>query len=230
MKIYLTILIIVSNLSLYGQFGIISDKDGSVNVRNSPSISKNIIDTLENGEIVFCLEEENEWLPIDYDFEKQNKSGYISKSRIKYIDKLESVKEVNLTESSISFKSDDFEINITKIKFNSTSNNLEYYIGNKSKNEATYLKLINGKKIWGTDGNIPKMQYGEIVVKFGKDKIQLPIENLYEPNIEYTNLHIDAKNKILYLNAINGDGAGGYTVLWIIENGKFKQRITTIPF
>ena len=230
MKRLLTIFACILFQTTFGQFGIISDKDGFVNVRNSPNISNNIIDTLTNGQIVFCLEAEGEWRPTDYDLSRQNKSGYIHNSRVKFIEEFDKISYDKLTDSTITFKKDSIKLIITKTKFNPKNNKLQYHKGDTSKNEMSWLEKINGKEIWGTDGNVPKHQYGQITLTFGKDKINLPVDNLFEPNLDYTTVNIDSKNRTIYITAMNSDGAGGYAVLWIIENGIFKQRITTIPF
>lgn len=231
MKGLLTILTCILFQTAFGQFGIIADKDGFVNVRNSPNISNNIIDTLTNGQIVFCLEEEGEWRPTDYHLNGQKfKSGYIHKSRVKLIDDFDKIFYDKLTDSVVTFKKDTIKLIVTKTKFNPKNNKLQYHKGDASKNEISWLEKINGKEIWGTDGNVPKNQYGQITLTLGKDKIHLPIDNLFEPNLDYTTVNIDEKNKTIYISAMNSDGAGGYAVLWIIENGTFKQQITTIPF
>lgn len=74
------------------------------------------------------------------------------------------------------------------------------------------------------------MQYGKFILQIGSDMVNLPTDNLFEPNLDFTSVYIDKKNNIIYVSALNSDGAGGYAVLWIIENGEFKQRITTLPF
>lgn len=56
------------------------------------------------------------------------------------------------------------------------------------------------------------------------------LKNLYEPNLEYTNANYDEKNNILYIQALNGDGAGGYIIVWIIEGNKYKSRVEATPF
>lgn len=230
MKGLLTILTCILCQSIFGQFGIIADRDGYVNVRNAPNISNNIIDTLTNGQVVFCLEEEGEWRPIDYDLSRQNKSGYVHKSRIKLIENYYKIIYTSLTDSTIEFKQDSISLLVTKTKFNPKNNNLQYHKGDASKNERNWLEKINGKEIWGTDGNIPKKQYGQIILTLGENKIYLPIDNLFEPNLDYTAVNFDEENRAIYISAMNSDGAGGYVVLWIVENGTFKQRIITIPF
>jgi hypothetical protein len=230
MKGFLTILICTLCQITFGQFGIIVDKEGSVNVRKSPEVSNNVIDTLKNGQVIFCFEEEGEWRPIDYDLSKQNKNGYVHKSRVQLIEKFEKIPYSILTASNIEFKKDSIKLEITKTKFIPKNNNLQYHKGNASKNEMNWLEKINGKDIWGTDGNIPKNQYGKFELTLGKNVFHLPIENLYEPNLDYTSVNIVRTNRTIYISALNSDGAGAYEVLWVIENGKIKERITTIPF
>jgi hypothetical protein len=230
MKGLFTILMCFLYQTIFGQFGIVSDKDGFVYVRNSPNISKNIIDTLTNGQIVFCLEAEGEWRPTDYDFSRQRKSGYVHSSRMKFIHDFDQIPFDKLTDSSITYKMDSAELIVSKTKFNPKKNKLQYHKGDDSRNEMSYLEKINGKEIWGTDGNVPKIQYKQITLNLGKGSINLPIDNLFEPNLDYTRVNIDAKNKTIYISASNSDGAGGYEVLWIIVNGKFKQRILTVGF
>lgn len=230
MRGFLIILICFFSQSTFGQFGIISDKDGFVNVRNSPNISNNIIDTLTNGQLVFCLEAEGEWRPTDYDFSGHRKSGYIHNSKVKFISDFDKIPCDNLTDSSISFKQDSIKLIVTKTKFNPKKNKLQYNKRDNSKNEMSYLEKINGKEIWGTDGNIPESQYNQFTLTLGKEKINLPVDNLYQPTINSTTVNIDKKNKIIYISASNSDGAGGYEVLWIIEKNRFKKRILTVGF
>ncbi len=230
MKGTIIILTCILYQTTFGQFGIIADKDGFVNIRKSPNTSNNIIDTLTNGQVVYCLEEEGEWILTDFDLSKQNGSGYVHKSRIKLIENFDKIAYDNITDSTIEFKRDTMKLIVTKTKFIPKNNKLQYHKGDTSNNEMRWLEKINGNEIWGTDGNVPKNQYGQITLSIRKNKIHLPIDNLFEPNLDYTRVNIDQKNDNIYISAINSDGAGSYAVLWIIKNGTFKQRLTTIPF
>lgn len=230
MKQILTILACIICQTSFGQFAIVADEDGFVNIRSSAEVADNIIDTLENGQVVYCFEAEGGWLPVDYDLSRQNKNGYIHKTRVKFIEDFEKVAYSSLTDSSIVFKIDSIRLTINQVSFNPKSNNLQFHKANTANNEAGYLEKVNGKEIWGTDGNVPRKQYGQMLLRIGKDKIYLPVDNLFEPNLDYTSLNIDSKNSRIYIAASNSDGAGAYAVLWIIENGKFKERIITIPF
>jgi len=230
MRKFLFFLICFYSQTTFGQFGIISDKDGFVNVRKSPNINSKVIDNLTNGQIVYCLEAEGEWRPTDYDFIRHEKSGYVHNSRIKFIEEFDNVPYSRITDSTVIFKKDSIKLFATKTKFNPKNNKLQYHKGDVSKNEMSYLEKINGKEIWGTDGYIPKNKYGQFTLTYGKEKTNLPIDNLFEPNLDYTKVNIDTKTNTIYISASNSDGAGGYEVLWIIVNGKLKQRILTFGF
>lgn len=214
----------------FAQFGMIADKDGYVNIRKSPSISNNIIGTLANDQIVYSLGAEGKWLLVDYDFNHQIKSGYIHGSRVQFIDVFDQIPYSNLTDSIVTFTKGSIHITATKKRFDPADNHLQYHQDDTSTNEISGLEKINGKAIWGTDGNIPKYQYGQFTVFMGDDTLHLPIDDLFEPNLGNTTVHIDEQNHMMYISATNSDGAGTYVVLWIIEDGRCKQRITTIPY
>lgn len=230
MRILLTLLTFICYQATFGQFAIISDKDGFANVRQSPNISNNIIDSLANKEVVFCFEAEGEWLPIDYGFGEQNKMGYVHKSRVKFIKDFTNVPYDTLTDTLVTFKNREGTLKVTTVPFVPDKNSLEYHNENTPKNKTSYLVKINGKKIWGTDGNMPKRQYGQVKLQLGNNTFFLPIDNLYEPNLSSTKVNIDQKNRTLYISAFNSDGAGGYAVLWIVDNSEYNKRIVTMPF
>jgi len=210
----------------FGQFAIVSDTDGFVYVRKTGQIADNIIDTLENRQIVFCLEGDDEnWRPVDYEKNGKTLSGYIHNSRLFYLDKYKEIKYANLTKESVSFKYDTITLEISKKQFDPKKNKLQY-----EKDQNIFLEKINGKPIWGTDGEIPKFQYKQMLLQLGKIKIELPQENLFEPSLENARVYLDNNTKTIYITADNSDGAGGYTVLWIIEDNKFLRQIKTIPF
>lgn len=210
----------------FGQFGIIRNKDGFVNVRKSPEKGENIKDTLYNGQIIFYYEEpKGDWYEIDYEKDTLSSDGYVHKSGFKFLTEFESLPVKQRTKDKVIFQKDSIKITLTKMPFISRNNKLEYGTGD----QAGFLRKINGKEIWGKDGGIPTTQYEQVSIECGDKKIDLPkecLENLFEPNFEYkyTVIYFDRESNTIYINADNGDGAGGYSVLWIIENGKYKSR------
>ena len=57
---------LIMSQAIFGQFAIISDKDGFVNVRNSANIGNNISEKLENGFVIYSFEPKSNWINIDY--------------------------------------------------------------------------------------------------------------------------------------------------------------------
>jgi len=230
MKIISIFIALLITQNVFGQFAVIQDKDGFVNVRRTCEIGDNIIDTIRNGNVVFCFETQNDWFPIDYKDHGRNLSGYIHKTRLKFIGDDNKINHSSLTENIVVFKTDSIKLTMTKINFLPEKNKMEFIKANSSSKEANILEKVNGKEIWGTFGAIPKTQYGEVILELGNKKITLPCENLFAPNLDYTTLNLEPKTKSIYISAYNSDGAGAYAVLWIIENGKYNRRILTIPF
>ncbi len=210
----------------FGQFGIIRNEDGFVNVRKSPEKSKNIKDTLYNGQIIFYyIEPKGDWYEIDYEKDTLSLGGYVHKSGFKFLSEFDSIPVKLRTKDKVIFQKDSIKVTLTKMPFIRRNNKLEYGKGE----QAWFLEKINGKEYWGSDGGIPTTQYAQVSIEWGDKKFDLPkesLENLYEPNFKYkyTAVYFDRKSNTIYINADNSDGAGGYSVLWIIENGKYKSR------
>jgi hypothetical protein len=227
MKAILTTLtFLLIRLVSFGQFAVISDSDGFVNLRKSPELINNIISKIPNGQIVFCLESDNpKWRTVDYIKEKSTISGFVYSSRLNYIDNYKTIKPILENRDQLEFKVAETTITLSIKTFNAGKNKLSF-----SKSMPNFLEKINGKKIWGTDGNIPKYEYKEIVLNKGNSIIKLQRDNLYEPNLKSTKVNYDEKSNIIYLTASNSDGAGGYVVLWVIKDGKLLNQIITTPF
>lgn len=230
MKNLLIVFACVFHQVIFAQFGVVVDKDGYVNIRDTPTISNNISDRLTTGEIVFCFENEDNWYPIEYKIKQASKGGYIHKSRVKFIQEFNEIPFKILTDSLVEFKTDSIKLLVTKENFNPENKKLEYYYNDSSRNENNWLKKINGKEIWGLQRDIPKMQYGKMILTIDKNSISLPIDNLFEPNLDYTKVNIDKKSNTIYISTLNSDGAGAYMVLWVISNGEFKKQLKVIPF
>ena len=232
MKKILYLSFFINFFTFYGQefeFAVINDKDGFVNIRSSKNIKvSNIVDKLENGFIVTHFGAEGNWIDVEYEKNGKTQSGYVYKDRVINILNFTEIKKSKIIENEIIFSNRKIEVKITKKTFDKTKHSFKYY-----KDNPNQLHLIDEKEIFGTDGNLPKIEYNTIEIKIDSLKFILPkkaIENLYEPNLEYTTVNFDEKTETLYIRTLNGDGAGGYAVIWIIEKGKFKNRITTIPF
>ena len=206
------------------QFALIQDSEGFVNVRSDLSFKNNVTDTLASNRIVWCFEAEGDWYNVDYYKKSNYGNGYVHKSRIKMISTFENIPAKKLEEGQIAFQKDSVKVRIIERKFIAAEHKLQYSTNSGSR----YLYKIDNEKPWGIDGNQPRRQYNSIEFTFGKRTVFVPIDglkNLFDPNLGYTEVHYDRKKDILYVSALNGDGAGGYVVLLIIEQGQYKTRM-----
>lgn len=231
MKLTLLFILLFVTQSAFGQFGIIHDNDGFVFIHKAAISNNNIVDTLSDGQVVYCLWPKNGYYEVDYETDHKLHSGYVHKSRIQFISKLDSLQPLEQTINKVIFQKDSLKVTFKQIPFVVKNNKLEYGKGD----QYSFLEKINGKEYWGSDGGIPKTQYGQVSIMWGDKKIDLPkemLDDLFNPNFEhrYTTVNFDKTHNSMYIIGQNGDGAGGYAVLWIIENGKYKGRFVTHGF
>lgn len=110
--------------------------------------------------------------------------------------------------------------------------NKRYFSSTKYENYTVEDKF-KGQQVWGTDGTIPISHYTSIKITIKGRNIQIPekeTENLFNINSEFAACYYDNLNDTLYITSVNGDGAGGYAVLFKIEKGIYKTRVVTMPF
>ena len=223
MKRYYNVLVLflISNLS-YSQkfeFAIIQDKDGFSNVRKTPEIKSKIVGTIKNKDLIFVFDNEDnsDWFNI----ESNNVSGFIHKSRIKQLKTFLEIHPKNQSENNIRFKNDFFSIDIFSESFDKSKFKITWEV------EGNYIKLINGKNFYGTDGTIPKNGIKSITLKNNDKLISIDknqMRDLFEPNFDNTQVFYDKSTQIIYLTMHNSDGAGGYSVAWVFEPSKLPKR------
>jgi len=224
MRITIAFFAIILTLSARGQFAIVSDKDGFVNVRSENKIADNIIDTLKNGHLMYCFESADNWTNIDFN----RGNGFIYKDRYKLVSTFEKIPIKEQNETFVKLSKDELKITITTSKFDKTKHELKF-----AKGENKWIELIDNKKHWGTDGGIPEVEYRSIEINIGHKKLILPktaTENLFEPNLSNTEANYDSHTNTLYIQSMNSDGAGAYSVIWKIVNGAYKERFVAYGF
>lgn len=228
-KIGLTIFAITLCYSAFSQFAMV-ESSGLVNVKAFPFVGSNTVFKVNNGDPVYCIKEEDDgWLSVVYGFGKNSKSGFIQRSTVKIIDSLSKVPCSNIIDTAAVWNTDSVRVSIYTMPFDQKSSTLLFNRGT-SLSSTKSLTKIDGKEVWGTDGNVPVRQYAQILVEWRKNKILVPFDNLYEPNLKKTHVYFDWATKNIYIAAANSSGAGSYVALWVIANGKFKQRVVTIPY
>jgi hypothetical protein len=219
-------LILISNLSFSQEFefAIIQDKDGFSNVREEANLKSKIVGTVKNDELIFVFdnEESKDWFTI----ESSKISGFVHKSRIKRLNKFKEVNSSNQSKSSIRFKYDSFEIDISTEKFDSKKYSIQ-------RNKQGFVEKLNNKTFYGTDGDLPKIALKSVVFKINNKEISIAkneVNDLFEPNFDNTKIFFDASTKIIYLTMQNSDGAGAYAVAWTFKPNETPKRFVLINF
>jgi hypothetical protein len=228
MRNFLTILFLFCFINSFGQFAIVYDNDGILNVREDGIQNSKVIDKLQNGHLIYCFEDKGNWTNIDYTKKGNELNGYIYKDRYKVISKFTPLTKTKETETFITFEKDSIEVTITQSKFDKKKHKYKYV-----KDYPTQIELIDNKKYWGTDGGMPTTQYEKITMIIGDKIINLPktaLEGLYQPSIYSAEVNYDKTNNTIYIQTMNSDGAGGYFVIWKVENGVYKNRLVAHGF
>ena len=228
MRLYFLTAMICFSMSSLAQFAIISDKDGYVNMRSSAALSNNIQDTLHNGRIVFCYEREGSFYSAEYAKRGENKTGYVYHDRVKMVTGFEKVPAVKSPANTETFSNSSVKVIISLQRFDKSKYRITYH-----KDAPGVVEKINGKYVWGTDGNLPAMEYKSIQVQVEQKTITLPAsatENLFEPGTGTTKVNYDRAKDIVYIQAANSDGAGYYEVIWRIVNGVYKDKWVVAGF
>ena len=210
-----------------GAFAVINDKDGYVNVRKEKSVHSKVLKKLDNNTLIFVLEydkaQEGNWIYADNE-------GYIYNDRVKWIHNFPQIAKGIAKGNTIVFNRKEIQVVLSTEKFDKSKHSFKYH-----KEYRDVIEKIDGKPFWGTDGNMPKREYKSIEVKIRGKQVSIPqsaYNDLYESYLytEFNSVHYDKDNDILYIVALNGDGAGAYMVCWQIEKGVYKGRKVGIPF
>jgi hypothetical protein len=228
MKTAILLFFLILTNAAFAQFAIIQDKDGYCNVRSAPGKGNNIIDTLRNGHFTYALDTTGNWTNIDYSKGKTQLHGQVYSDRVKFISLYPAIPVLAEKGNEIVLSKDSIKIVIKAQKFNRSNYKLTF-----NKEYKDQLELVNNKQYWGTDGGIPQTVYKSVEVSIGSRKFSLPqtaIENLFEISLYNTVANYDSGNDVLYIQAINSDGAGAYQVIWKVEKGQYKERFVAFGF
>src|SRR5689334_8092708 len=112
MRQFLTFLFLLCFSNSFGQFAIVNDKDGFLNVRDDGSANSKVIDKLENGHLIYCFASKSNLTNIDYTKQGKELNGYVYKDRYKMVSTLPVLTTFKKTETSITLRKDSIEVTI----------------------------------------------------------------------------------------------------------------------
>ena len=228
------------------QFAIIKDPDGFVNVRENKSLNSKVIGKLHDKE-VFLFDGETqgtEWVNVFFDSKNltnytsaqaARKNGYLQgfiyRNRLMPIQDLPYLKftkgERKLTKNSYIIKNDSISLSIKTRSFNIKTHKILKTNDGCTNCTKLFVDKIDGKKPFGVDGDLPGIEISNITLLINKTTVQIPLDSfndLYQPAIGNINIFYDKKGNIYLYMPGNSDGAGGYDVVWVINNFKLVYR------
>ena len=212
----------------FGDYAVVKDKDGYVNIRAKENVKSKIVGTLPNNTLVYTLFDTTEdetgeeiffnWIAVD--------KGYVHKSRLKKVRDLPSIGKGKEQGNSVIFDDKDVKVTITKQKFDKTKHKI---IIKKHKN---YEELIIDGKIPQGAAFIPENHYKSIIVTMKGKNVSIPksaYDDLYEIFYFSSSIYYDEEAEALYIFAHNSEAGLFYQVCWQIVKGEYKTRIIGEP-
>jgi hypothetical protein len=235
MSVLICILLSAPAAVLAEGFGVIDDPDGWVNVRKSPGTKAEVVAKIDSGELLWLYEEAaNDWVKVVYQKgkEKLETTGFIHGSRIKRLDAMVEIPIASEEATRMTFGRGMIKVQVESGEFDV---NAHRYTRGDEEGNGDWIRLIDGKTFWGTDGGVPSTTYRSITASVGETTMAVPAEvlkDVFEPNLgdELTYVMADPETDAIYLVAYNSDGAGGYVVAFRFEDGKYAGRIVLSPF
>ncbi len=217
------------------EFCIVQDSDGYTNVREKPDLKSKVIAKVDHGQIVWIYAGAVKKWPnvIFMDREGKERAGFIHASRVKPLTDFESITgKVSEEDQAEVFEKGELNVRIEIEPFDLEGRELTY---KEVSEDERYLIEIDGSEYWGTDGGMPREQYKKIVIQQGEKTIVLPgeaLKNLFNPGLYPGNTRVvlNPADDAIYITSFNSDGAGGYTVAFVIQKGKYRSRAVLSPF
>ncbi|WP_426671734.1 hypothetical protein ACPPVU_10900 [Mucilaginibacter sp. McL0603] len=200
-------------------YAVIKDPQGYVNIRQTPSVNAPVISKIYNYSVFSCESNKTNWWKVLY-IQPDNHSkanwveGYIHKSRV-----------LILNNWRTPGKKDSLSVIVKQAIFEPKKHQL-FYSKENPNNIRSELSKIDGKFFWGTDGEIPKEVISQIEVTIKGNLINIPksgFDDLYEPHLKNISICHGPDNTI-FISMSNSDGAGAYTIIWIIKDNKYYGR------
>ena len=221
--LFILFLLLTTNAFAQGPFGdyaVVKDKDGYVNIRAKENVKSKIVGTLPNNTLVYGFFDKEfnptNWIEVD--------KGYVHQSRLKKIFDFRAI-EGKVQGNSVIFDDKDVKVTITKQKFDKTKHKIT------KKDRGGYDQLIIDGKIPQGAAFIPENHYKSIIVTMKGKNVSIPKSAyddlhgiLYD---RYLNrfIYYDEEAEALYIYADNGEAGLAYEVCWQIVKGEYKTRI-----
>jgi hypothetical protein len=241
MKFLAICIIIISTISAKAQLAVIKDTNGFVNIRAGKGINTKIVGKLKTGQIVlFDGESNEEWVNVFFgsdnesnfssvsDLSSYHFQGYVHKSRLISIANMKYLRLRNtLNKKSLIVQGDSLTLNIGVRPFSAKNHKIHRSKAGCTNCTSSYVDKIDGTKPWGVDGGLPTTEIYNIAFKVNNSEFVIPAKSyndLYQPSLENAKIYVDKSGNYYLYIPNNSDGAGGYDVVWVFNNGKLIRR------
>ena len=204
-----------------GDYAVVKDKDGYVNIRAKENVKSKIVGTLPNNTLVYGFFDKEfnptNWIEVD--------KGYVHQSRLKKIFDFRAI-EGKVQGNSVVYDDKDVKVTITKQKFDKTKHKIII------KKHKYYEELIIDGKIPQGAAFIPENHYKSIIVTMKGKNVSIPksaYDDLYQIFYFSSSVYYDKEAEALYIFAHNSEASFVYQVCWQIVKGEYKTRIIGQP-
>ena len=207
----------------FGDYAVVKDKDGYVNIRAKENVKSKIVGTLPANTLmnVYFWEDEPtppNWIAVD--------KGYVHKSRLKKVQDFPSIGRAKEQGNSITITGKGISVTLIKQPFDKTKHKIII------KKHKYYEELIIDGKIPQGAAFIPENHYKSIIVTMKGKNVSIPksaYDDLYEIFYLTRFIFYDEEAEALYIYAFNGDASLAYQVCWQIVKGEYITRIVGEP-
>src|SRR5690606_8207256 len=116
------------------------------------------------------------------------------------------------------YQGSDFSFRYILAQFDSINRIVDRYNGK-------WVTALDGRPVWGTDGNFPKTRVADIDIKINGQKIVIH-KVFYSDIFECDNrFSVYKSGRTFFVHQWNGDGAGAYELVWVFDEKGLKQRL-----
>ena len=207
----------------FGDYAVVKDKDGYVNIRAKENAKSQIVGTLPANTLVNVYFWEDEptppnWIAVD--------KGYVHKSRLKKVQDFPSIGRAKEQGNSITITGKGISVTLIKQPFDKTKHKIII------KKHKYYEELIIDGKIPQGAAFIPENHYKSIIVTMKGKNVPIPksaYDDLYEISYFSSSIYYDEEAEALYIYVVNGEAGLAYQVCWQIVKGEYKTRIIGEP-
>lgn len=205
---------------------VVEDPDGNTNLRSGPSLKSKIVGQVASGSVVAVEQEpEDGWVRLLME-DSEEKPRFIHGSRLRPVKAWRQTAIADTKDRRLGVLNDaGFEVRVLAAPFVAADHQI-------TRDEQGGHR-VDGEWPWGRDGGLPSFSLSLTVTQSG-EAVTLPkaaVQNLYEPNMSsITLLRSDVAGGPVLVLMLNGDGAGGYCVVWAFQGGRYRGRAVFTPF